>query len=100
MEYIYSLRRLVRRSSITSVVCCQLDMVISMKTTSAILSAVLVHGGDGLTATALNTGALGALRLARQYDWLPDETRRFSVVVTCRGAKHSLSYLVTFGYPK
>ena len=67
---------------------------------SAVLSAVLAHGGDGLTATALNSGALEALRLARQYDWLPDETRRFSVTVTCRGAKHSLSYLVTFGYPK
>jgi len=67
---------------------------------SAVLSAVLVHGGDGLTATALNTGALGALRLARQYDWLPNESRRFSVLVTCRGVKYSLSYIVTFGYPK
>ena len=67
---------------------------------SAILSAVLVHGGDNLTSTALNSGAVKALTLARQYDWLPDETRRFSVTVTCRGAKHSLSYLVTFGYPK
>lgn len=67
---------------------------------SAVLSAVLVHGGDGLTATALNTGALGALRLARQYDWVGGESRRFTVTVTCRGAKHHLSYLVTFDYPK
>ena len=67
---------------------------------SAVLSAVLVAGGEGLTATALTSGASKALKLARQYDWLPDETRRFSVFVTCRGAEHHLSYVVTFGYPK
>ena len=67
---------------------------------SAVLSAVLVHGGEGLTATALNSGALGALRLARQYDWIGGESRRFSVTVSCRGAKHHLSYIVTFDYPK
>jgi len=69
-------------------------------TGSAILSAVLVHGGEGLTATALVSGASKALGLARQYDWLPHESRRFSVTVTCRGVKHHLSYIVTFGYPK
>ena len=67
---------------------------------SAVLSAVLIAGGDGLTATALVSGASKALGLARQYDWLPSESRRFSVTVTCRGAKHHLSFLVTFGYPK
>jgi hypothetical protein len=67
---------------------------------SAVLSAVLVHGGDGLTATALVSGASKALGLARQYDWVGGESRRFSVTVTCRGAKHHLSYLVTFDYPK
>jgi len=67
---------------------------------SAVLSAVLVHGDDNLTSTALNSGASKALKLARQYDWRPDESRRFSVTVTCRNVKYSLSYVVTFGYPK
>ena len=67
---------------------------------SAVLSAVLVAGGEGLTATALVSGASKALGLARQYDWVGGESRRFSVTVTCRGAKHHLSYLVTFDYPK
>lgn len=67
---------------------------------SAILSATLIHGGEGLTATALVSGASKALGLARQYDWIGGESRRFSVTVTCRGAKHHLSYLVTFDYPK
>jgi hypothetical protein len=73
-----------------------------MNTTSgsAVLSAVLVHGGDNLTSTALNSGAVKALTLARQYDWIGGESRRFSVTVTCRGAKHHLSYIVTFDYPK
>ena len=69
-------------------------------TGSAILSAVLVHGGDGLTSTALNSGASKALTIARQFDWIGGESRRFTVTVTCRGAKHHLSYLVTFDYPK
>lgn len=67
---------------------------------SAVLSAVLVHGGDGLTATALVSGASKALGLARQYDWVGGESRRFAVTVTCRGKKFNLSYIVTFGYPK
>lgn len=67
---------------------------------SAILSAVLIAGGEGLTAIASNSGALKALTLARQYPWIGGESRRFSVTVTCRGAKHHLSYLVTFDYPK
>lgn len=66
----------------------------------AILSAVLVMGGEGLTATALNSGAYSALRMSRQYPWIPGETRRFGVRVGCRGAKHHLSYVVTFGYPE
>ena len=70
------------------------------KTGSAILSAVLVHGGDNLTSTALNSGAVKALTLARQYDWVGGESRRFAVTVTCRGVKHLLSYVVTFDYPK
>lgn len=70
------------------------------KTGSAILSATLIAGGEGLTATALVSGASKALGLARQYDWVGGESRRFSVTVTCRGAKHHLSYLVTFDYPK
>jgi hypothetical protein len=69
-------------------------------TGSAVLSAVLVAGGEGLTATALVSGASKALGIARTFDWLPNEQRRFLVTVTCRGAKHHLSYIVTFGYPK
>jgi hypothetical protein len=69
-------------------------------TGSAVFSAVLVAGGEGLTATALTSGASKALGLARQYDWIGGESRRFSVTVTCRGVKRHLSYLVTFGYPK
>lgn len=67
---------------------------------SAVLSATLLFGGEGLTATALVSGASKALGIARQFDWVGGESRRFSVIVTCRGVKHHLSYLVTFDYPK
>jgi hypothetical protein len=61
-----------------------------------VLSASYLDCNSNVTAKALVRGADEALKLARQFDWLAGESRRFSVVVSSRGKKFNLSYLVTF----
>jgi hypothetical protein len=61
-----------------------------------VLSAAFIDCGSNVTAKALVRGADAALKLARQFDWAGGESRRFSVVVSSRGKKFNLSYLVTF----